>query len=57
MFAWSDLSEKRTDSQLIVFINDLNTYNKELPRHMAQYNPSIISVNWTERDEQLEKFA
>ncbi|WP_370821901.1 DUF1828 domain-containing protein [Acidaminococcus massiliensis] len=57
MFAWSDVSEKRTYSQLIVFINDLNTYNKELPKHMAQYNPSIISIKWTERDKQLEKFA
>lgn len=57
MFAWSDVSEKRTNSQLIVFINNLNRYNKELPRHMSQYNPSIISVNWTDRNKQIEKFA
>lgn len=57
MFAWSDVSEKRKDSQLIVFINDLNTYNKDLPRNMSQYNPSIISVDWTERDKMIKNFA
>lgn len=57
MFAWSDVSEKRIGSQLIVFINDGNPYNKELPRHMTQYNPSIIPVNWSDRNKQIEKFA
>lgn len=57
MFAWSDVSENRRDSQLIVLINDSNSYNRELPEHMSKYNPSIISVNWSERVSQRDKFA
>lgn len=57
MFAWSDVSENRKESQLIVLINDSNSYNRELPEHMTKYNPSIISVNWSERVAQRDKFA
>lgn len=57
MFAWSDVSENRKGSQLIVLINDSNSYNRELPEHMAKYNPSIVSVNWSERIAQRDKFA
>lgn len=57
MFAWSDVYENRKDSQLIILVNDANPYNKNLPEHMARYNSSISTVNWSERMNSLKIFA
>lgn len=48
LFAWEDTRpERRTDSQLIIFLNDLNSVAKGIEDGFANYN--VNTIRWSER--------
>ena len=57
LFAWDDIKNNRPgkDNDLIVFLNDAESYDKKLERALTQYN--ALPVPWSNRFEVRDKLA